>query len=285
MLAGQAPGLAPADGLLNALRDATATVESIPLIASSILSKKIAEGAGALVMDVKVGSGAYLPALSRARTLARRSSASAAGSACASALCCPTWTAVGAAIGNAVEVAEAIEILRGEGPPDVRALTVRLGAEMLVVGAQGARPARRDARIERAIDSGAGLERFALGVRLQGGDPRVVDDPTRLPRARRSRVLRATRAGVVVRADAGLLGARRDAARGRPPAQGGPDRPRRRDHVAGQVGTPVARGDVLCTLHYDDAARAALAEPLVRRAFQVGPRALRPTPLVLETLG
>jgi pyrimidine-nucleoside phosphorylase len=286
VLAGQSARLAPADRLLYALRDATATVESIPLIASSILSKKIAEGAGALVMDVKVGSGAFLPALSRARTLARALIGLGGRLGLrVRAVLSDMDQPLGAAIGNAVEVAEAIEILRGEGPADVRALTVRLGAEMLVVGRK-ARDLRDGARrIERVIASGAGLERFALGVRLQGGDPRVVDDPARLPRARRSRVIRATRAGVVVRADAGVLG--------RAATLLGAGRLRKEDRISpgaaimlqAKVGTQVARGDVLCTLRYDDAARAALAEPLVKRAFQIGPRAPRPTPLVLETLG
>ena len=113
---------------------------------------------------------------------------------------------LGNAIGNAAEVRETIDVLRGGGPADVRALTVRLGAEMLVVG--GVARDRRDGarRIEAAIASGAGLERFRLGVRLQGGDPRAIDDPRRLPRARHTRAIRAARRGVVTRVDAGLLG-------------------------------------------------------------------------------
>jgi pyrimidine-nucleoside phosphorylase len=286
VLAGQSARLAPADRLLYALRDATATVESIPLIASSILSKKIAEGTSGLVMDVKVGSGAFLPARSRARALAR------ALIGLGGRLGLPVRAVLsnmdqplGAAIGNAVEVREAIDVLRGGGPPDVRALTVRLGAEMLVLGRR-ARDLRDGAgRIGRAIASGAGLEHFARGVRLQGGDVRAVEDPTRLPRARHQRVIRAARAGVVIRADAGALG--------RAATLLGAGRMRKEDRIvpgaaimlAAKVGTPVARGDALCTLHFDDAARAAAAEPLAARAFQLGARAPRPTPLVLETLG
>jgi pyrimidine-nucleoside phosphorylase len=286
VLAGQSARLAPADRLLYALRDATATVESIPLIASSILSKKIAEGAGALVMDVKVGSGAFLPARGRARALAR--ALIGLGDRLGlrvRAVLSDMDQPLGAAIGNAVEVREAIDILRGGGPPDVRALTVRLGAEMLVL-AGTARDLRDGARrMERAIGSGAGLERFRRGVRLQGGDPRVVDDPARLPQARHSRVIRAARAGVVARADAGLLG--------RAATLLGAGRLRKEDRISpgaaimleAKVGTPVAHGDALCTLHYDDEVRAALAGPLVRRAFQIGSRAPRSPPLVLETLG
>jgi pyrimidine-nucleoside phosphorylase/thymidine phosphorylase len=286
VLAGQSARLAPADRLLYALRDATATVESIPLIASSILSKKIAEGAGALMMDVKVGSGAFLPARSRARTLARALIGLGGRLGLrVRALLSDMDQPLGAAIGNAVEVREAIDVLRGGGPSDVRALTVRLGAEMLVLGGKARDLRDGTRRIERAIASGAGLERFALGVRLQGGDPRVVDDPARLPRARRQRVIRATRAGVVIRADAGLLG--------RAATLLGAGRLRKEDRIApgaaillqAKVGTSVSRGDALCTIHYDDEARADAAAAFFGRAFQVGPRAPRPTPLVLETLG
>ena len=207
VLAGQTARLVPADRALYALRDATATVESIPLIASSILSKKVAEGARALVMDVKVGSGAFLPERARARELARTLIALGGRLGLpVRALLTDMDQPLGNAIGNAAEVRETIDVLRGGGPADVRALTVRLGAEMLVVG--GVARDRRDGarRIEAAIASGAGLERFRLGVRLQGGDPRAIDDPRRLPRARHTHLIRAARRGVVTRVDAGLLG-------------------------------------------------------------------------------
>jgi thymidine phosphorylase len=192
---------------------------------------------------------------------------------------------LGVAVGNAVEVREAIDVLRGGGPADLRALTVRLGAEMLVLGRRARDLQDGARRIERAIASGDGLERFARGVRLQGGDARVVEHPDRLPLARRQRVIRATRAGVVVRADAGALG--------RAATLLGAGRLRKEDRIApgaaimlaAKVGAKVARGDALCTLHYDDEARAAVAAPLVARAFQVGLRTPRALPLVLETLG
>ena len=286
VLAGQSARLVPADRRLYALRDATATVESIPLIASSILSKKIAEGAGALVMDVKVGSGAFLPDLDRTRALARTLIALGRRLGLkVRALLTGMDQPLGAAIGNAVEVREAIDILRGAGPPDVRALTVRLGAEMLVLGRM-ARDRRDGARrIEAAIASGAGLERFALGVRLQGGDPRVVEAPDRLPGARRQLAVRSSRAGVVARADAGLLG--------RAATLLGAGRLRQDDRIApgaaimlhAKVGDRVGRGEALCTLHFDDPVRAAAARPLVEAAFRVTASAPAPMPLVLETLG
>jgi pyrimidine-nucleoside phosphorylase len=287
VLAGQTARLVPADRALYALRDATATVESIPLIASSILSKKVAEGAQALVMDVKVGSGAFLPEAAQARALAR------ALIALGRRLGLPVRAVLtdmdqplGEAIGNAAEVREAIDVLRGGGPADVRALTVRLGAEMLVLG-RVARDRRDGARrIEAAITSGAGLERFRLGVRLQGGDPRAIDDPRRLPRARHARIIRAARRGVVARVDAGLLG--------RAATLLGAGRLRKEDRIApgaaillhAKAGAPVGRGDALATVEFDDAARARAAGPLIERAFVIGAgaRAASRRPLVLQTL-
>ncbi|MES1165992.1 MAG: thymidine phosphorylase [Verrucomicrobiota bacterium] len=285
VLAGQSARLAPADRLLYALRDATATVESIPLIASSILSKKVAEGAAGLVMDVKVGSGAFLPSLDQTRALAR--TLIALGHALGlpvRAVLSRMDQPLGDAIGNAVEVREAIDVLAGGGPPDVVDLTLRLGAEMLVLG--GVARDLRDgaARMARARASGAGLERFTLGVRLQGGDPRVIDDPDRLPAARHTRVLRAPRAGFVARVDAGLLG--------RAATLLGAGRTRKEDRIVpgaaillkAKVGARVERGAPLCTIHFDDPARARAAAPQIAAAFQVAPRAPASAPLILQTL-
>jgi pyrimidine-nucleoside phosphorylase/thymidine phosphorylase len=237
-------------------------------------------------MDVKVGSGAFLPERARGRALARTLIALGRRLGLpVRALLTDMDQPLGAAIGNAVEVREAIDVLRGGGPDDVRALTVRLGAEMLVLG-RVARDRRDGARrIEAAIASGAGLERFILGVRLQGGDPRAIDDPRRLPRARHTRLLRAPRSGVVTRVDAGLLG--------RAATLLGAGRLRKEDRIAfgaaillhAKVGTRVARGDALATIEFDDDARERAARPLYERAFALGSRAPRPRPLVLEALG
>jgi pyrimidine-nucleoside phosphorylase len=286
VLAGQSARLAPADRRLYALRDATATVESIPLIASSILSKKVAEGAAGLVMDVKAGSGAFLPALDQTRALAR------ALIALGKSLGLPVRAVLsdmdqplGEAIGNAVEVREAIDVLRGGGPPDVVDLTLRLGAEMLVLGGAARDLREGRARMARARDSGAGFERFTLGVRLQGGDPRAVEQPDRLPRARHRRLVRAPRAGVVARVDAGLLG--------RAATLLGAGRARKEDAIApgaaillhAKVGARVAAGEPLCTVAFDDAARARAAAPQIAAAFRIAARAPAPAPLILETLG
>ena len=286
VLAGQSARLAPADRRLYALRDATATVESIPLIASSILSKKVAEGADGLVMDVKVGSGAFLPARARARALARTLVGLGGRLGLrVRALLTDMEQPLGLAIGNAVEVREAIDVLRGAGPADVRALTVHLGAEMLVLGGRSRDRAAGARAIEAAIASGAGLERFRLAVRLQGGDVRAVDDPRRLPRARHARVLRASRAGVVTGVDAGALG--------RAATLLGAGRLQKHDRIAPgagillavKIGARVARGDALCTVAFDDPSRERAARPLVAGAFRIQDAGPRARPLVLETLG
>jgi len=236
-------------------------------------------------MDVKVGSGAFLPERARGRALARTLIALGRRLGLpVRALLTDMDQPLGAAIGNAVEVREAIDVLRGGGPDDVRALTVRLGAEMLVLG--GVARDRRDGarRIEAAIASGAGLERFTLGVRLQGGDARVVDDPRRLPQARHTRVLRAPRTGVVTRVDAGLLG--------RAATLLGAGRLRKDDRIApgaaillhAKIGTRVARGDALATIAFDDTARDRAARPLIDEAFRIGATAPSRRPLILETL-
>lgn len=286
VLAGQSARLVPADRLLYALRDATATVESIPLIASSILSKKVAEGADALVMDVKVGLGAFLPLRGHARTLARTlvSLGRRLGLE-VRALLTAMDEPLGVEIGNANELREAIDVLRGGGPDDVRALTLRLGAEMLMLGRAARTRAEATAKLERAITSGAGLERFALCVSLHGGDARVVDDPARLPRARREHVVRAPRSGYVDTVDAGLLG--------RGATLLGAGRLRKEDRVDPGVGLTlhakrgahVARGEALCTVRYTDEARLRIARPQLEAAFRVGRRAPARAPLVLETVG
>jgi pyrimidine-nucleoside phosphorylase len=285
VLAGQSARLVPADRLLYALRDATATVESIPLIASSILSKKVAEGADALVMDVKVGRGAFLPTRARARELARTLVTLGRRLGLeVRALLTAMDEPLGLEIGNANELAEAIDVLRGGGPGDVRALTLRLGAEMLLLGRVAKTRAEATARLEHALTSGYALERLEVCVRLHGGDVRVIDDPTRLPRARRVHVLRAPRAGVVTVVDAGLLG--------RAATVLGAGRLRKEDPVDAGVGLTlhakqgarVARGEPLCTVRYSDEARLRAARADLEAAFRLAARAPKSGPLVLETI-
>jgi pyrimidine-nucleoside phosphorylase len=285
VLAGQSARLAPADRMLYALRDATATVESIPLIASSILSKKIAEGADALLMDVKVGRGAFLPARGRARALARTivDLGGRAGLRVV-ALLTAMDQPIGRTVGNACELREAIEVLRGEGPADTRALTVRLGAEMLVLGGRASDRKEGAALIEAAIASGAGLDRLRKCVALQGGDLRVIDDPGRLPQAPRVKIIRARASGWLSLLDAGLLG--------RGATLLGAGRLRKDDRVNPgvgieldrKVGDRIERGDRLATVRFADDARWAAARPLLEQAFVAGPKPVPVGALVLETV-
>ena len=198
VVTGQTKDLAPADGLLYALRDATGTVPSIPLIASSIMSKKIASGANAVLLDVKCGSGAFMKDKRSATALAR--AMVAIGRAHRLTVVCEITDMeqpLGLAVGNALEVAEAIATLTGKGPADLTELALVAASEMLVLGrrAKTATAARRLA--EAALLGGGGLTKFRELVECQGGDTRVVADPSRLPRAPHVQTLRAPRTAFV----------------------------------------------------------------------------------------
>src|SRR3984893_2734845 len=183
---GQTAQIAPADKKLYSLRDVTGTVESIPLISASIMSKKVAEGIDALVLDVKTGSGAFMKTESDSRRLAESlvSIGNASGvktEAIITAMDAP----LGRAVGNALEVIECIDVLKGKGPPDLIDVSVELAARMLVLGRFAADRADAARQVRGAISSGAGLERFRQIIEVQGGDPNVVDDYARFPAAPR----------------------------------------------------------------------------------------------------
>src|SRR4051812_29757691 len=183
-LIGQTAEIAPADRRLYALRDVTGTVESIPLISASIMSKKIAEGIGALVLDVKTGSGAFMKTLEDSRRLAR--SLVAIGNASGvrtEALITRMDAPLGREVGNASEVIESIETLKGNGPEDLEQLSVVLAARMLVLAGVSADQGAAEGCVRDSLASGAGVEAFRRIIERQGGDPRVVDDYSRLPRA------------------------------------------------------------------------------------------------------
>ena len=287
-LIGQTAEIAPADRKLYALRDATATVESIPLIASSILSKKLAEGIDALVLDVKVGRGAFMKSLDDARVLARTmvDLCQAVGRGCV-ALLTDMDAPLGSAVGNAVEVRESIEILRGGGPPDVRELTLRLGVEMLIAGEApgvGNDPLMARMRLETALADGGALERFAQLIEAQGGDPRVCDDPKRLPQPKLVREVRVDRGGVLTALDAEQVGLAA--------VELGAGRARKEDVVdpaAGllllkRVGDEVRTGDVLAELHARTESRLDAGEARLRGAAAFGEAPLPRKPLVLERI-
>ena len=206
-LIGQTAEIAPADRRLYALRDATATVESIPLISASIMSKKLAEGLTGLVLDVKRGSGAFLPELERGLALAQTMIELGADHGCpVIALLTAMDRPLGRACGNALEVEESIMALRGEGPPDLMSVTYALGAEMLLLG--GVAADRDDARrrMEVAISSGAAAAKFEQIIEAQGGNPAVVNDPSLLPQAAECELFFAPRDGVVAQIEPRAIG-------------------------------------------------------------------------------
>jgi pyrimidine-nucleoside phosphorylase len=207
-IVGQTPDLAPADRILYALRDVTATVDSIPLIVGSIVGKKLAAGPAALVYDIKVGSGAFMRTLDDARQLGRALvDATRANGRKASALLTSMDAPLGCAIGNALEVAEAIEALHGGGPPDLRALVIALGGEMLRLAGVELDVVAARAKIASALDDGSAAEVFARMVAAQGGEPRVLDDPRLLPTATHTHEAKVGEEGIVRRLDARILGA------------------------------------------------------------------------------
>ncbi|MFD2339597.1 thymidine phosphorylase [Clavibacter tessellarius] len=253
-------GLAPADKRLYALRDTTGTVEAIPLIASSIMSKKIAEGTGALVLDVKFGGGAFMTDIDRSRELARTMVELGTDAGVrTTALLTDMDVPLGLAIGNANEVRESVEVLAGGGPADVVELTVALAREMLAaVGIP-------DADVQDALRDGRAMDSWRATVRAQGGDPDAA-----LPVARETHVVTAERDGVLVRQDAlpfGIAAWRLGAGRAR---QGDAVQ-----HAAGvdlhvKPGDAVRRGDPLFTLSADEPERFARALESLEGAYRVG---------------
>jgi pyrimidine-nucleoside phosphorylase len=285
-LIGQTAQLAPADRRLYALRDVTATVECIPLIVASILSKKLAEGIDGLVLDVKCGNGAFMKDLKSARALARAlvSVGKGAGKH-VSALITDMSAPIGRTVGNALETREALEILQNKGPADTRALTLELGAEMLLVAKRCNTKPQALELLQRALTDGSALAVFRRLVKAQGGDVGCVDDPSRLPRARAQLVVKATRPGYVRVIDSFALGNLAiELGAGRTRADQKID-PAAGFELEAVVGSRVAKGQALVTIH---AARPALASSVagrVQAAFTVETRAPKRNRLVLGRVG
>ncbi|HEX6976358.1 MAG TPA: thymidine phosphorylase [Vicinamibacterales bacterium] len=206
-LIGQTAEIAPADKKLYALRDVTSTVESIPLISASIMSKKIAEGIGGLVLDVKTGVGAFMKTLDDSRALARSLvGIGEASGVRTEALITRMDVPLGRMVGNAVEVIESIDVLKGKGPKDLEDLSVLFAARMLVLARIEADEEQALARVRKALASGAGVEAFGRIIEHQGGDPRVLDDYSRLPSAPDETTIDAPRAGFVTALHAEAVG-------------------------------------------------------------------------------
>jgi pyrimidine-nucleoside phosphorylase len=206
-LIGQTAEIAPADRKLYALRDVTATVESIPLISASIMSKKLAEGLNGLVLDVKNGSGAFLPEVARGLELAKTMIALGEDRGCPTvALITAMDRPLGRACGNVLETEEAILALRGEGPPDLLEVTYALGVEMLLQGGIEKNTKKARKKLETAIESGLAAEKFEQIIEAQGGNPKSVEDPSVLPQAQAVEVYAARRTGVVQRVEPRTIG-------------------------------------------------------------------------------
>jgi thymidine phosphorylase len=267
------PGLAPADGKLYALRDVTGTVESIPLIASSIMSKKIAEGTDALVLDVKVGSGAFLPDISLARELAETMvKLGEAHGIRTSALLTNMDTPLGRAAGNGLEVTESVEALSGRGPEDLMEVTLALATEMLELAGIDADP-------RSAIDDGSALEKWKEMIRAQDGDPDAA-----LPEAAERSEVVAESSGVLTKLDARAVGIAA--------WRLGAGRARKEDPVspsAGVVclkkpGDEVSEGEPLLELHADEPGRFEPAIAALDGAVEIGREAMEPQPMVIERI-
>jgi pyrimidine-nucleoside phosphorylase len=267
---GQTATLVPADRRIYALRDVTATVESVPLIASSVMSKKLAEGSSALVLDVKCGRGGFMKHEDDARRLARAMvSIGAHAGVPTHALLSRMDDPLGYTIGNALEIGECIALLRGRGPADLVSLVVTLGTRMVMLGT-GQTSESAEQSIRAALASGAGLDRLRAMIEHHGGDASVVDEPHRLPQARHATDVRASRSGYVTRLDAVLLG--RAASRlGAGREQVGDVV----DHAAGIVlelrtGDAVRAGDVILRLQYNDVGRRDEAVAVAESAIATG---------------
>jgi len=283
VLAGQSETLVPADRRMYALRDVTGTVPSIPLISSSIMSKKLAEGLDGLVLDVKVGSGAFMQELDRARELATTMVGIGRNhGTTVTALITDMSQPLGREVGNASEIRESIEVLRGGGPADLVEIVYRLGAEMLILGGIAADLDNGRARMAAVIASGAAFEKFADVVAAQGGDIAVLDDPSLLASASKRHLVTAARSGFVVEADAlGIgVGAMRLGA-GRAKKDDVID-PGVGTTVHADVGDEVDAGAILATLAYNDDTHLAAAIELTENAFQIADGPVEAPPLIYE---
>ena len=289
VLCGQTRSLAPADGKLYALRDVTATVPSLPLIASSIMSKKLAAGANAIVLDVKVGVGAFMQQVDEARELAQimvdiGTDAGREMVAVISDMNQP----LGFAVGNALEVREAIETLAGGGPADLREHCLAIGAHMLRMGRQQPMDeyvlSESMAELAALMDNGAGLAKFRELVEAQGGDVRMVDDPNKLPQARYQEVLPAEEDGFIAQLNAQMVA--------RASLELGAGRERKEDPVDPAVGVVVHRkvgdrvqkGEPMFTVHANDEAKLARAKEILRQAPAFSAREVQPLPMFYDTI-
>ena len=264
VLAGQSSELAPADGKFYALRDVTGTVESIPLIAASIMSKKLAVGGSHLLLDVKFGSGAFMKTLEQARELARTMVEIGRAAAMHTVAAITSMQQpLGRAVGNALELAEAIAILRGEGPEDVAELCYHEAAELLVMTGKAASADEAAQIVAHAVRAGSGVEKLAQVIAAQGGDPRYVEQPRLLPSAPVRTLLTAPRSGYIAGIDAERIGLASMALGAGRFKKGEKIDPRTGLVLQAKVGIYLHVGDPLIEVHArNDAEVAALQDAL-----------------------
>jgi pyrimidine-nucleoside phosphorylase/thymidine phosphorylase len=284
---GQTAEIAPADRKLYALRDVTGTVESPPLICASIMSKKLAEGIDALVLDVKTGSGAFMKNETDAAFLAELmvETGQRMGKQVV-ALITDMDQPLGRMIGNALEVIEVVEVLRGGGPQDLCELCLELAAWMLHLGGASKTVAEGKQKASKLISSGAALTKFRQMVELQGGDARVIDDAKRLPQARHTFEVTSTRAGYVASIECEQIGTACVILGG--------GRERKEDSVDPavgivlhkKVGDRVSAGELLATIYYNAEARVERARQMIETSYEIADAALQgERPLIHRVIG
>lgn len=286
VLGGQSEHLVPADRKLYALRDATGTVPAIPLIASSIMSKKLAEDLDGLVLDVKFGRGAFMEDIDDARRLAETmvEIGDLRGTRVV-ALLTDMSQPLGREVGNASEIRESIDTLRGEGPDDITELTYALGAEMLVMAEVAASLVEAREKMEQAVSSGSAMAKFAEIITAQGGDATVLEAPESLPVAFNTDTVTAPTSGWISRCDALAIGVGA--------MRLGAGRERKEDTidpavgvtVEAKVGDPVKEGDVLGHIHWNDAYARGVATPLITSAWGISDSPVDAPTLIIERIG
>jgi pyrimidine-nucleoside phosphorylase len=286
VLTGQSHDLAPADGKLYALRDVTGTVQSIPLIASSVMSKKIASGAQAILLDVKTGLGAFMQTQAEARQLAELMvSIGQLSGRKVVAMISDMNQPLGSAVGNALELNEAIQTLHGKGPADFQEHCLEAAAHMLILGQKAVDLTAGRQLAERALKDGSAWEKFRSLVKAQGGDVSVIDNPARLPKARYSQSVLASQTGWIRQVHARIVGETAVAL-----GAGRTQKDEPIDLAVGilvhvKVGARVKRGQPLFTIYANDSSKIAPAQTELLRAVAYSEQLVAPLPLFYGIIG
>ena len=274
--------LAPADAIFYALRKETGTIPSLPLITGSVLSRKLAEGSEGLVIDVKWGNGSFIKDLEQAKQLAR--SMTRVGRSmkrrCV-ALVTDMNQPLGDTVGTSLEVKEAIQLLKGEGPDDLKELVLKLGMEIVRLAGVAGSTLSAKQTVQRHLTDGSALQKFKDIIKSQGGDTSYVDDPDKFPVAKHVRKLPAPKRGYVHTINAAFI------AQGVSILGAGPDKKGKIDHAVGvseirKVGTQVKQGEPLMMIHYNDEAKLEQALECFKTAYRLAPKRPTPPPLVVE---